>query len=86
MGDMLPALCFACRRLRAGTARCEAFPDGIPTDILTGSDHHLPVPGDHGLQFVLKDNKTGRKSLAEWEEVFGSHGSLPAPASRGRTS
>lgn len=31
---------------------CDAFPDGIPSDIAYGDNAHLaPVEGDHGIQF-----------------------------------
>ena len=34
---------------------CDAFPDGIPEDILDGSfNHKSPHEGDHGIQFEKK--------------------------------
>ena len=31
---------------------CEAYPDGIPFEILSGDfDHTKPYPGDHGIRF-----------------------------------
>jgi hypothetical protein len=43
--------CIECNRLRGGF-RCEAFPAGIPPEILTGvHDHREPYEGDHGILF-----------------------------------
>ena len=31
---------------------CEAYPDGIPVEIITGEhDHTEPFPGDNGIRF-----------------------------------
>ena len=55
----LPApICSGCAHLRprgddpAEPLRCEAYPDGIPTAILTSeADHREPYAGDHGVRF-----------------------------------
>ncbi len=47
--------CNRCDRYR-GDLTCEAFPDGIPTEIVTGQhDHRQPYAGDNGLRFVKLD-------------------------------
>lgn len=44
--------CLLCRRYE-GALTCEAFPDVIPSAIITGQhDHREPHPGDRGLRFV----------------------------------
>jgi hypothetical protein len=47
--------CEVCRRYRNDDkpiATCDAYPAGIPFEILINeTDHLVPRPGDHGLQF-----------------------------------
>jgi uncharacterized protein with gpF-like domain len=51
--------CSLCTHRTAFTAKCKAFPDGIPSEILTGrADHRKPVKGDHGIQFAPRDDET----------------------------
>lgn len=44
-------MCVSCKRRRADWA-CDAYPGGIPEQILAGDwDHRLPKPGDNGLLY-----------------------------------
>ena len=43
--------CVSCRH-NHHDGTCDAFPGGIPVDILTNTfDHRQPHDGDHGIQF-----------------------------------
>lgn len=43
--------CLLCVHYR-GEIQCDAFPDRIPEEVMTGEhDHREPYPGDHGIRF-----------------------------------
>ena len=54
-----PPICMWCKHYhRASGARCDAFPDGIPDEILLHRNPHaMPFPGDHGIQFELDSER-----------------------------
>ena len=57
-------LCYSCARFVDDLFdwHCEAFPDGIPQEIIDGElDHHEPIEGDHGLQFIPKKNDNAKE-------------------------
>lgn len=43
-------LCISCRHIRADYA-CDAFPDGIPFEIVAGNPHREPFKGDGGIRY-----------------------------------
>ncbi len=44
-------LCFSCKHYNDDLT-CAAFPEGVPSVILTGEvDHDTPIVGDHGHQY-----------------------------------
>ena len=48
--------CNKCRHLIARRGACQAFPKGIPDEILFNrADHRKPYPGDRGIRFEEKD-------------------------------
>ena len=57
------AACLKCARKREGDEGwyCEAFPEGMPDEILSnGNPHTSPVEGDHGILFTPKEG--GKKA------------------------
>jgi hypothetical protein len=49
--------CSDCVHFRlAGVLSCDAFPGGIPDEILLAEwDHSKPIAGDHGIQYEPRD-------------------------------
>jgi hypothetical protein len=42
--------CENCQHYKGLT--CDAFPEGIPVDVLSGDEPHFdPLPGDNGIQY-----------------------------------
>jgi hypothetical protein len=51
--------CVFCKHKHLGSGTCDAFPDGIPAEILTNdADHREYFPGDQGIRYEqsLPDN------------------------------
>ena len=74
MTNLLPPLCLYCTRIRYGeyVARmgCEAFLDGIPTDIAKNRhDHRRQYFGDNGLLFAFSDGLDNDKRT-DVEPIF----------------
>ena len=48
-----------------GQWTCDAFPDGIPDEIITNrTDHRQPYQGDGGMRFVPKNRDSNTKADA----------------------
>jgi len=48
--------CLNCKHLFSDEISCKAFPNVIPSDILTNEfDHRVPWEGDNGILFEPKD-------------------------------
>ena len=49
-------ICNQCKYVNKDGLSCDAFPKGIPANILSGDiDHRKPVDGDHGIQFEARE-------------------------------
>lgn len=46
-------ICNMCVHKRQG-ATCDAFPEGIPIEIIRSGQHYFSVPGDNGIVFEEK--------------------------------
>lgn len=73
-------LCIKCMRFHEDNGdhfTCDAFPEGIPDEIVLGGfNHNRPFPGDHGMQFVARVKFAvvdhGQGSFSPFaQEVFG---------------
>lgn len=54
----LCATCVHLHRDNHSDTTCDAFPEGIPAEIIESRfDHHEPHPDDNGIQFAPITNK-----------------------------
>ena len=77
--------CLMCKHDHANGA-CDAFPSGVPLDILTNEhDHHKPHDGDNGILFEPRPHETSRVDFdidqarderGRWTSTGGSGGSV----------
>lgn len=73
MTSFVPAICLACKLLQMndGDPNCEAFPEGIPAEILLGGfDHRGAFPGDGGVRFEQKPGEEGETAFQDWRSVY----------------
>lgn len=72
MNSRIPSQCRACSRYDAATGTCDAYPGGVPGDMLFfGEDHRLPREGDHGIQFNQGNDPEQLEAFADWQATFG---------------
>ncbi len=49
--------CLRCKHLYEDKVSCKAFPNNIPSEILSGEvKHDTPYEGDNGIRFESKEN------------------------------
>jgi len=64
------SMCEFCRHAKEAGA-CNAFPNGIPSDFMSGRTYHTsPIKGDHGIQFEL-DGDSARR-FADVEDILAT--------------
>lgn len=65
-GDFNISQCANCKNKRPGAATCNAFPQGIPSEILLNQhDHKESFPGDQGIRFDPKVPEKEGEELAQ---------------------
>ncbi len=47
-------MCNTCRHY-LGYAKCKAYPDGIPRELIARLEHDTPYPGDQGYRYQPKE-------------------------------
>lgn len=76
---MEKSVCERCKHY-AGGAKCKAFPDGIPRQLLEEHPPHTkPFPGDHGIYFELKEGEV-KKPYSDprwWDNPMGVASTSP---------
>ena len=70
-------LCVICRHLRENDEEmvCDAYPDGIPFEILTSqADHRKPYAGDGGITYAKRDDVPAATEASVIRLAFGNLG------------
>jgi hypothetical protein len=71
-GTIPAPMCVYCKRLApGGRLHCEAYPDGIPQEIVMSEvDHRKPYKGDGGKQFVAYAKSDEQVVEARWRDRY----------------
>lgn len=75
MTTVAPPICGGCKHLRGDLRepKCDAFPAGIPNEILLSrADHRQPFAGDQGIRFDPKDAEAAEYAAWLFEPVSAS--------------
>ena len=43
------------KALNQGALTCDAFPNGIPRELMLRGEHNTSYPGDHGIRYEPKE-------------------------------
>lgn len=69
MTTRIPNLCRACIHYVPDDGTCDAFPRGVPDDILLlGGDHRTSLGVDNGVVFEPRSTPRAQLILQEWEQ------------------
>jgi len=72
MTSIAPPICGGCKHLRGNLMdpKCDAFPEGIPREILLSeADHRTAFPGDNGIQFDPRDKRAERYAATLFDDI-----------------
>lgn len=53
-GKGVDVMCNSCKHY-LGFAKCKAYPDQIPGDLIRRREHNTPYPGDQGYRYEPKE-------------------------------
>ena len=56
----IAVMCNSCVHNR-GAGKCDAFPNGIPRELILRNEHDTPYPGDSGIRYKKGENLITRR-------------------------
>lgn len=63
MTETIDLICYKCKHFRPLSGGCDAFPDGIPDEILQTNEHAKPLPEQkNNIVFEAGENEGTKKA------------------------